>query len=125
MPERDDVYHITDKENARIPTALQPHLMASTPWAGIFFSNRALSGIARVVRETNYVNGFCEVRYATATNSLGMTPIANRNLLAKQTLRGLPEFTIEAMHVYSIWHKVKKHDSLCLVPPQLIDKPGL
>ena len=99
--------------------------MAATPWAGMFCSDRALNGISRVVRETNYVNGFCEVRYATAANSLGMTPIANRNPLAKQTLRGLPEFTIEAMHVHSIWHKVKKHDSLCLVPPQLIDKPGL
>ena len=53
MPGLDDFYYFTDKENARIPTALQPHLMAATPWAGMFFSDRALNGIARVVRGTN------------------------------------------------------------------------
>ncbi|MDB5326116.1 MAG: hypothetical protein JWM57_1685 [Phycisphaerales bacterium] len=120
----DEFYFFNEKERLAIPAAYRPSLMATNPWAGMMFSDEALTAIAARVRESAWCNGFCELRVATAAKSLGYEPTIHRNPLAARTLRSPTMFDLAEIDVPSVWHRVKRHDVLTLAPECTLAAPA-
>ncbi|HEX8325161.1 MAG TPA: hypothetical protein VF595_14760 [Tepidisphaeraceae bacterium] len=110
----DDFYFFNDRERSAVPAAYRASFMATNPWAGMMLSDEALTAVAQRVRQSNWCNGFCELRVATAARSLGYEPAVLRNPLAARTLRAPTQFTLADIDVPSVWHRVKQHDRLTL-----------
>lgn len=116
--------HFNQGEVAIIPEPLRPHMMGANPWAGILMSDKALKAIAERVRQTQYAHAFSEVRVATVAQSLGLELTRNVNPQARHTLSSVATFTMDDIDKPSVWHRVKQHDPLTLVPPRCANAAG-